>query len=350
MAELRVLVVEDSLTVRKRLCEILGAEPDLRVVGETDHGGEAAQLCAELRPDVITLDMMLRGPSGLAATRQIMASSPTPILIVSASVNRAELLQTCEALAAGAVDVLEKPGAQLSSAEWSRQLTGAVRRTARVPVIRRASRALPTALPAARGRARAPELVAIGASAGGPAALMQILGQLPRELPWPLLVMLHLAEPFGSAFAQWFASAVPQRVVLAQDGATLESLRGVLALAPAGHHLLLQGGRLRLSDGPQRHGFRPSIDVLFESLAACGPAVVACLLTGMGADGARGLLAIRRAGGLTLAQDERSCAVYGMPREAALLGAAERVLALDEIGPALALLGADSFAARGATP
>jgi two-component system chemotaxis response regulator CheB len=188
--------------------------------------------------------------------------------------------------------------------------------------------------------ARPVRLVALGASTGGPGAILTVLHALPHDFPLPVLVVLHIGEPFGSAFAEWLDGQSPHRVRFAQDGQRLDG-PGV-SLAPPDRHLVVRGGRLRLSDAPERHSCRPSVDVLFESLAQeCGASAAACLLTGMGRDGARGLLAIRQAGGFTMAQDEASCVVYGMPREAVALGAAERVLPLAEIGTALAALTRD---------
>jgi two-component system chemotaxis response regulator CheB len=157
-----------------------------------------------------------------------------------------------------------------------------------------------------------------------------------------VLFVLHIDEPFGAAFAEWLEDQTPHRVAYARDGESIESLRGQVIMAPPGRHLAVAGARLKLTTAPPRHSCRPSVDVLFESLAADrGAEVLACLLTGMGRDGAAGLLAIQRAGGFTLAQDENTSVVYGMPREAALLGAARSILPLDQIGPEILRLLAD---------
>lgn len=184
-------------------------------------------------------------------------------------------------------------------------------------------------------------VIAIGASTGGPAAVRELLAALPAPFPIPLLLTIHIAEPFGAPFAAWLDGHGGHRVRLATDGEPLFMPKATLRMAPPSRHLLIAGGRLRLSDAPERNSCRPSIDVLFESLAhELGAAGAACLLTGMGRDGAAGLLAVRQAGGYTIAQDEATSAVYGMPREAARLGAARRVLPLGAIGPALAALAA----------
>jgi len=346
MKRLRVLVVEDSLTMRRFLCEAVAADPGCELVGEACDGRQAIELCQSLRPDVISLDMMLPVMSGMAATEYIMAYVPTPILVVSASVNRGELFKTYEALAAGAVDAFEKPHADEDSAAWCARYLAALRLVARVRVLTHvrgrlhyaeAPAAAPLPAAAARPGGAPPLAVAIGASTGGPRAVVQVLHGIPAGYPIPLLLVVHIGEPFGASFADWLDGQTRHRVRLARDGEALQA--DAVRIAPPGRHLRLQGRRLQLDDGPERHSCRPSVDVLFESLAReCGAACAAALLTGMGSDGALGLAAIRRAGGFTIAQDEATSVVYGMPREAARLEAARRILPLDAIGPALAAL------------
>jgi len=344
MPHLRVLVVEDSLTIRSRLVEVLSAVPEIEVVGEATDGKQGIELCQKLRPDVVTLDMHLPVMSGLAATEYIMAHFPTPILIVSSSANRGDLFKTYEALSAGAVDVLEKPTGDEIDDSWERKLVAAVKLVARIRVIthprarlRPSHHGLPAGGGAAAVRAPAsPRIVAIGASTGGPAALLDILRGLPK-LPTPVLIVLHIGELFGTAFAEWLGEQTPHRVSNAHDGEPLLAAIGRVLLAPPGKHLVIRGGALHLTNDAERHSCRPSIDVLFESVAReYGPSAVGCLLTGMGRDGASGLLEIRRAGGSTIAQNEATSVVYGMPREAALLGAAQRILPLGEIAASLA--------------
>jgi len=345
---IRVLVVEDSITIRKRLMEVLAAAPGFEVVGEAADGRQAIERCQALRPDVITMDMMLPVMTGLAATEYIMAHCPTPILIVSASTNRGELFRTYEALAAGAVDVLEKPSGDDDDALWEERFLSAVRIVSRIKVIthmrgKAGARqlAMTSAAVAQRGEtASALATIAIGASTGGPGALVEILRQLPRDFPLPILLVIHIGEPFAAAFAEWLDGHSTIRVAYASDGDVLPPVgQGCVRIAPPGAHLELVNGRLRLSDAPERHSCRPSVDVLFESVAReLGNRAGACLLTGMGKDGALGLLDIRRMGGPTIAQDEASCVVYGMPREAVLLGAADRVLPVSQIAQALVAL------------
>lgn len=346
---IRVLVVEDSLTVQHRLCDVIARDPELELVGAVGDGEKAIEACRELRPDVIAMDMVLPRLTGLAATEHIMAHHPTPILIVSASINRGELFGTYDALAAGAVDVLDKPGGDQADDEWDKKFAATLKLVARIRVITHPRARLPARRPPPRvavaespaavvepGRIR---VIAIGASTGGPGAVSTVLRSLPSRFSLPILVVVHINEPFAFALAEWLDGLSPLRVDYPHDGEPLAQVAGRVVMAPPGQHLVVRGGRLRLNRDAERNWCRPSVDVLFESVAAeCGASAVGCLMTGMGRDGAAGLLAIRNAGGLTLSQDEASCVVYGMPREAEALGAAMRVLPLPEIGPALAAL------------
>lgn len=347
MARIRVLIVEDSPTVRRHLAEVMRSDPEIEVVGEVEDGNAAIEACLALRPDVITLDMMLPVMNGLAATEHIMAHCPTPILIVSASTNRGELFRTYDALAAGAVDVLEKPFGNESDECWRREFLATLKLVSRIQVITHlrprlgatgGPRPAHVAEPSpGEGHCRA---VAIGASTGGPAAVAKILQALPPNFPLPILLVIHLAQAFGTALAEWLDVQSSLRVSFALDGEPLPRPgTGRVIMAPPDRHLVLRGGRLRLTTDPERNSCRPSVDVLFESLACeMGADVAACLLTGIGRDGAEGLLATRQAGGMTLAQDEATSIVFGMPREAILRGAAAKVLPLDEFAPALVAL------------
>jgi two-component system, chemotaxis family, protein-glutamate methylesterase/glutaminase len=331
---IRVLVVEDSATMRHHLRQSLGADPAMQIVGEALDGGQAVEMCGRLRPDVVTMDMMLPTMTGLAATEQIMAHFPTPILVVS-SADRQELFSTYDALAAGAVDVLEKPRGDADD-QWGARLRAAVRLISRIRVIRHPRARLAGPPPGFVPPVEVPlrpagdvQVVALGASTGGPGALTQLLRALPAGFRTPLLCVQHFAasEPFAVAFTDWLAGQTGRAVGYARDGAEVRSLAGRVILAPPDRHLRVSGGVLRLDDGPPRHNCRPAVDVLFESVAdEYGPHAAGCLLTGMGRDGADGLLRMRARGAATFAQDEASCVVYGMPREAALLGAAALVL------------------------
>ena len=345
----RVLIVEDSATMRHHLREALAPDPQLQIVGEAADGERAVQMTARLRPDVITMDMMLPGISGLAATEQIMAEYPTPILVVS-SADREELFSTYNALAAGAVDVLEKPRGDDSDADWAVRLRTSLRLVARIRVITHPRarlegrvalpppRPVPVPAPVAAGGLA---MVAVGASTGGPGALTELLRSLPPNFPAPVLIVQHIAtsEQFAVAFSDWLGGQTGRDVRYAVDGTPVIRVAGRIVLAPPDRHLYVRDKLLRLSDGPPRHSCRPSVDVLFESVAdEFGPSAAGCLLTGMGRDGASGLLQMRDRGAVTFAQDESSCTVYGMPREAALLGAAAHVLPPNRIAGRLAEL------------
>jgi two-component system, chemotaxis family, protein-glutamate methylesterase/glutaminase len=347
----RVLVIDDSRTVREHIKAALDGSGELEVVGEASDGDQALALCRSLRPDVITLDMVLPTVDGVQVTEQVMALCPTPILIVSASTNRGELYKTYDALQAGAVDVLDKPSGSDTDLGWESRLVAAVKMVSRIKVITHIKGRYPVRAPPAISPAAVPgaqigpshngrcQLIALGASTGGPSALVEVISALPKAMSQPVLFVLHLDAMFEAAFADWLSERTGRRVLQAVDRTPLASLSGKVVMARPGRHLVVRGGRLALTDDSERHSCRPSVDVLFESVAQeYGPAAAGCLMTGMGKDGAEGLLAIRRAGGATFAQDEATSVVYGMPREAVLLGAVERTLPLSELGPALGAL------------
>ncbi len=342
MTKVRVLVVEDSLTVREHLVGILASDPNIEVIGQAGDGKQAIELCMALRPDIITMDMMLPVMTGLAATEFIMAHGPTPILVVSASTNRGELFKTYDALAAGAVDVLEKPTGHEPPGQWEDKFLATVKLVSKIKVITHPRGRLTGISPIARTAKPIvrPEmqtnirLVAIGASTGGPGAVTEILRSLPASFRIPLVLVMHIGEPFGAVLTDWLDSQSERRVFQPKDGDFLSSAAGRVAMAPVGRHLVVRNGRFHLNREPERHSCRPSIDVLFESVGEeFGAAAAAVLLTGMGKDGAQGLLRIRQAGGVTVAQDQASSAIFGMPREAIEIGAAGNVLSLSDIAP-----------------
>jgi two-component system chemotaxis response regulator CheB len=344
---IRVLVVEDSPTVRHRLCEVLSADPAVEIAAVADTGHAAIEATRRVRPDVITMDIMLPGLSGLHATEHIMAHFPTPIVVVSSAENRSEAFTTYDALAAGAVDVLDKPRGDASDDHWERRLLSTVKVVSRVPVITHPRAKLTTlrrrdppqpAVAPATGAATC-DVVAIGASTGGPAAVVEVLRGLPPDFPVPILLVQHISPPFAESFVEWLSRQIGRPARCAREGEPVAATAGRVIMAPADRHLEVRRGRLHLSTAPERHFCRPSVDTLFESVAVqYAAAGTGCLLTGMGRDGAAGLLAMRRAGGLTIAQDEASSVVHGMPREAVLLGAAVEVLPPSEIGQRLAAL------------
>ncbi len=325
-----VLVADDSSLFREMLAGVIAAEPGFEVVGAASNGDEAARLTRALRPDVVTIDLHMPDSDGFSGIARIMAETPTPILVLTSVPARAI---TFKALSLGALDILEKPQSASDLSEYGQLLRSRLRLLAGVRVIRhpRGLRHAPPPEPETGGRA---DLVAIGASLGGPRALATILRALPGGFPVPVAVVQHIADGFTEGLAAWLDQESELDVRVARDGDSLEA--GAVLLAPTGHHLLLGKGRVRLSRDPPVEGFRPSVTPLFRSAAeAFGPRACGVLLTGMGRDGADGLQALRRGGGHAIVQDEATSAVFGMPRAAIEAGAADRVLALDDIPRAL---------------
>src|ERR1700722_8850037 len=351
MRTIRVLVADDSMTVRKRLIQTLSADPALEVIAEAIDGRAATELCQRLRPDVITMDVMMPGMDGVTATEYIMANCPTPILMVSASSNRGQGLQTFDALAAGAIAVLDKPAGIEDGGMWERELVAAVKMVSRIKPIRRSSVNRRSRVPGAAAKAlktisfTAREsdeavIVAIGASIGGPSAVAKILSQIPADFPLSILLVIHVAPEFSDSLVQWIAKLSDLNVRVAVNGEPMPRPgRGEIFMAPPDRHLTVGQGCLRVTSTPQRHLCRPSIDELFESVAReCGSQAIACLLTGMGKDGAAGLLAVRKNGGQTIAQDEASSTVFGMPCEAIALNAAQIVAPLADVAGTIRLM------------
>jgi two-component system, chemotaxis family, protein-glutamate methylesterase/glutaminase len=337
----RVLVVDDSPVARRLLVSVLSRDGGLEVVGEATNGAEALRLAERLRPDVITMDVQMPGVDGLQATRRIMERHPAPIVVVSGGHDPADLAHSVRALEAGALAALRKPvgpGDPGFAAEAA-DLVRTVKLMAEVRVFRRRPAATPAGRrhPAGSGNGARPaprlaaELVAVGASTGGPAALAAILRALPIPLPVPLLVVQHITPGFDAALASWLEETTPPRVRLAADGQPLSP--GEVLIAPADAHLGLSGtGQVELRSGPPLGGHRPSASHLFSSVArVVGRPAVGVILTGMGRDGATGLVELRRAGGLVLAQDEASCVVPGMPAAAVAAGAVDEVVPLGEL-------------------
>ena len=333
----RVLVVDDSATARRLLSRCLQAEPDIEVVGEASDAFSANELIARHRPDVITLDIEMPGMDGLDFLRHLMKHQPIPVIIISSHTLPGSVT-TFEALKAGAVDVISKPRAPLLVAGLARRLKKSIRGL-------RANHARPRALlleprtesPAPRTTGPANGLIAIGTSVGGPQALELLLTQLPANTP-PIVIVQHMPAPFIPLLAGRLNDICPMRVVVATDGQQLES--GVAYLAPGDTHLVVESRRGRLIAGLSRgipvHHQRPAVDVLFHSLALIrGVPIVGVLLTGMGSDGADGMVALRGVGHETIAEDSRSCVVFGMPREAIARGGASRILMLEQMPAAI---------------
>lgn len=330
----RVLVVDDSASERKRLLALLAGEPRCVVVGEAADGVEALVKARNLRPDVITMDAEMPRLDGLLATEAIMAEAPARVLILCPVDKERNLDISFRAMAAGALEVIRKPPASAGEDEqrdWGRRLAETIVLMSEVPVVRRQRR--PPAASPSLGHAGTMDFFALVASTGGPPALAQVLGALPRSLPIPLLVAQHIARGFIGGLVRWLAAVSPLVIEVAADGA--RALPGHVYLPPDGRDLELAfGGLLRTPASTSLHC--PSGNRLLHSLARiCRSRAGAIVMTGMGDDGTEGLLALRNAGGATFAQDESTSVVFGMPHAAHAGGAAESLLALENVAPAI---------------
>jgi two-component system chemotaxis response regulator CheB len=339
-AAVRVLVVDDSALSRRHLCSVLTGDPELQVVGEAHDGGEAVAMVESLEPDVITMDIHMPDMDGFETTRRIMERSPRPIVIVSADFDPNDVVRSFRALEAGALTVLPKPryAGDESSSERVAEFVQTVKLMATVKVFERHSR-VQHPLPVRQVRGTQPaEIVAIGASTGGPAALATLLGVLPFDFPIPIVVAQHVARGFDAGLVRWLDGVCELDVRLAMAGEPLHG-RTVL-IAPHGVHLgVTRSGRATLSYSEPVGGHRPSATYLFHSVArAYGPAGLGVIMTGMGTDGIAGLEAMKSAGGRVLGQDEASCVVYGMPRAAQQAGIVDREMAPQALAKAIVAL------------
>ena len=334
---IRILLVDDSALVRQILKDMLQANGDLQVAGEARNGREAVEMTLGLKPDLVLMDLVMPVMDGLEAIEEIMAGAPTPVLVLSAAVEATEVDHAFNAIKRGALDVMEKPELGIPGAleEFARRLAEKVRLLSGIRVIRhprRRVRPLPALEIGVSGPG--PNLLAIGASTGGPRAVMSVLKTLPADFRGSVFVVQHIANGFARGFAAWLDRECAISVRIAVDGE--EYRQGEALVAPDGRHMTVADGRVRLTDDPPVNCCRPSIDVFFNSLAQerCDQ-VVGVLLTGMGRDGAQGMLRIKESGGKTLVQDESSCAVFGMPKAAITLDAVDQVVPLDHIPPVL---------------
>jgi two-component system chemotaxis response regulator CheB len=366
MRKIRVLIIDDSALVRKLLTEILNSDPAIEVVGAAMDPHIARQKIKDLDPDVLTLDVEMPKMDGLSFLRQLMRLRPMPVLMISSLTEKGAEI-TLEALALGAVDFISKPKVDLANLlqEYTAEIIEKVKSAAEVKVRTRVHK------PVAKGETRKAEeteeevfsvdskysatvilkrpanikfmkttdkIIAIGASTGGTEAIKEILEELQSDMPG-ILIAQHIPPVFSSAFAKRMNLCSAMTVVEASDGQQV--LPGHVYIAPGDKHLLLtrDGARYRcqLNDGPPVNRHKPSVDVLFRSVAqTAGKNAVGVILTGMGADGARGLGEMQDAGSVTIAQDEKTSVVWGMPGEAVKRGAAQKVLALDQIPSRLA--------------
>jgi two-component system chemotaxis response regulator CheB len=342
--KIRVMIVEDSATVRMLLEKIIGGDPRLEVAASVATAEEALRVLPAVKPDVISLDIRLPGMNGFEATRRIMTEQPTPIVVVSASVEAEDLKISMNALSAGALTVVEKPTGTtsvdystlaerlcrqlviMSDVSVVRQRRGRAARNAPAAQRREKRPAFPSALRADGYRA-----LGIVASTGGPNAVLTVLQALGPDYPLPVLLVQHITPSFLGGFVAWLDDVSPLKVIIARDGEP--ALPGHVYVSAQERHLELDGWRVRNTDGPPVSGQKPSGTVLLRSMAqSLGSRALAVLLTGMGDDGAEGLKAVQEAGGHTIAEDESTAVVYGMPAAAVRLGAVNEQLPLHRIG------------------
>jgi len=347
MASIRILVAEDSPVARELLVSILESAPGLQVVGTARNGTEAVRLAKRLRPDVIAMDVYMPEMDGFEATRRIMAETPRPIVLVSASFVKNERDLTFNALKSGALSVLEKP-TMYDPPERHDLLISQLKLMSEVKVIRRwldptkpAATCPPvvseSVLRVGNGKSEF-QLVAMASSTGGPGMLAQILGQLPADFSLPILIVQHITQGFSVGLTGWLNQQTPLEVRLACQGD--EPQPGQVLIAPDDYHMIVNSaGLISLLKEPSCHRLRPSADHLFNSVARIyGATAIGVILTGMGGDGAEGLQAMRNTGAHTIAQDKDSCVVFGMPAVAIELGAVEQILPANKIAATIIMM------------
>lgn len=336
---IRALVVEDSHSVRELLIRILESDGTVRVIGAVSDGEEALAFLEKQRPDVITMDIHLPRLDGMETTRQIMASNPVPIVVVSSSWRKGDAASTFRAMELGAVAVADKPrgGDSPEAKRTAQELLQTVKAMAEVRLVRRRPvTRTPSNGGAARQSQRPPAaVVAIGVSTGGPPVLQAILRALPTDFGAPILVVQHIAPGFLPGMARWLGETTAFPVRIAHEGEA--AAPGRAYLAPDGHHMEIDSRRrIVLCDDPPEGGMRPAVSHLFRSvLKVYGASAIGILLTGMGRDGAAELKLMHDAGAITMAQNEASSVVHGMPGEAIRLKAATYILPPEQIAPLL---------------
>lgn len=344
---IRVLIVEDSSVARELLTHILSSDAAIQVIGSVVNGREAVEFVALNKPDIITMDIHMPVLDGFEATRTIMETTPVPIVIVTGSSDMRELETSFQAIAAGALTVLQKPRG-IGHPDHKRDagnLLMTVKLMSEIKVVRRWPRTTEKRQPAREElehnnflQHAAVQIVAIGASTGGPPVIETLLSQLPKDFSVPTLIVQHMAEGFIRGFAEWLGQTSALPVHVAFHGGIMRS--GHVYIAPDGAQMRVDGsGRIHCVGDSPENGLRPSVSYLFRSVAEVfGKTAVGVLLTGMGKDGAVELKRMHDGGAVTIAQDEESSAVFGMPGEAVRLGAARYVLPADKIGAVLATL------------
>ncbi|MBN1168085.1 MAG: chemotaxis-specific protein-glutamate methyltransferase CheB [Methanospirillaceae archaeon] len=342
---IRVLIVDDSKVDQMLIEGILSSDPDITIVGIASDGTEAIRSAKRLKPDIITMDVHMPGVDGFSTTRTIMETTPVPIIIVTGIGAPDDLNSSFQAVEAGALHIMKKPPGPGNPefARFSREFIETIRIFSEVRVVRRFEKSskeggeIHQKVPCL-SRSSVPEktikAVLIGASTGGPLIIQKILKELSPKFPIPILIVQHIATGFVDGFASWLATTTGRNVHVAENKETI--IPGEVYIAPCDRHMGIKDGMIQLSDDPPEDSIRPSVGYLFRSAEKMyGNAVIAILLSGMGSDGARDMLLLHDRGAFTIAQDETSSIVFGMPGSAIRLGAAECVLTPCEIGAVL---------------
>lgn len=332
---MKIGIVNDMRMMREILRRIIDASPDNEVLWMANDGREAIENCRRELPDLILMDLIMPVMDGVESTRQIMAATPCQILVVTASVG-SNSSKVYEAMSCGALDATKTPIGLGNNDKAVQMLLSKIENIGKLAAMPAPTKKAPKSLAGGRGqKENRPSLLAIGASTGGPKAIASILSQLKAGFPAAVAVIQHIDQEFASGLAQWLNTQTPLDVKIAQSGD--HPIPGKVWLAGSNDHLIIDAdGRFRYTPHPVDTAYRPSVDAFFESLVPIRPQkLTAVLLTGMGPDGASGMLSLRRAGYHTIAQDEATCVVYGMPQAAAQMNAASEILPLPEIPTAL---------------
>ena len=349
---INVLIVDDSPVFRMLFRLALEKDPELKVIGEAINGEDAVVMAAQLSPDIITMDINMPGIGGYEAITRIMDQSPCPIVALTGIDSQDLIAASFKDLALGALTILPKPAGIISRNPDMANIIRQMKTLASIKVRKRTSKPSPTQELLALDKklsppvveflpwtwTKAPKLVAVGVSTGGPPALHILLKSLPANFPLPLVIVQHISAGFVDSLAKWLTDTTSFPCKVAEQNEHIKS--GIAYLAADNHHLeITPSGKVSLTDADPIANLRPAAEALFLSIAKnFGPQAIGVELTGMGRDGANGLLCMRNAGAYTIAQDERSSAIFGMPREAIHLGAAREVLSIDHIGPRLIML------------
>ena len=335
---IKTLIVDDSKIIREFMIHLLSSDPEIQIVGIACNGNEAIDLVREKRPDVITMDIHMPGMDGYEATRIIMETNPTPIVVVSGSLKVSDVANSFKLFEAGALAVvLRPPGIEDAGYDdASKALINTVKLMSEIKVVRRfPKRTVAQYKPIIlnqpiNNEIRNIQLIAIGASTGGPVVLQKILSELPKNIPVPILIVQHIAKEFIKGFRDWLSNTSMIPLTIAKDGEQLYP--GIGYIAPDDFQMGIKAGLKILLSKPAHSGLCPSVDFLFHSVSeVLGGNAIGILLTGMGKDGAKELKSMRDKGAITIAQDEASCVVYGMPAEAVKIDAVDHVLSPDKI-------------------